>query len=607
MKRKSLLFIFFGLLFSQVQAQTVPNPDIGQWWSSPGIIGTALLITLVSFVAILIIGSRLSTFIQHLQNKSESRKKESLKSDLVNWEEEDLDWILEKRKAAKKYHLSGEELSGQSLSDDSRGLISKVTHDPENPLVNEKKRETLHLETPQPLRSLLVWYLGAAVFWLVFGTLVGQYVGMKFIWPEMDQISWLSFGRLRPVHTNTVFWGWASLAMVGLGYFVISRTSNTRIFSYSLAKIAWFLMNSAVLIGNFLLMSGVNNGGGEYREYIWPVALLFAVGMILTFYNFYKTVANRKISEIYISNWYLLGGLAWTITLVIIGYLPSYQDGLGETVIQGYYMHQGVGMWFMTFTLGLVYYYLPTSLNKPIYSYSLGVLAFWTQMLFYTMIGTHHFVFSPLPWWLQTVAIVFSAGMLIPVIAGTTNFLMTMKGSWSAISKSYVLPFFLVGVVFYFVGSAQGSLQAFRLTNFLWHFTDFNVAHSHITMYGIITFILWACIYAILPKITGKEPPALGVGIHFWLAFIGLFAYMVSLMAGGTLRGISWIEGEPFINSVILMQPYWVWRAVGGSLMLVSHLVFAYNFYQMAKKGNVDPAKVTSQSFQVTPNQPDHV
>ncbi len=281
MKHTALLISFFALLIFKVQAQTVPNPDIGQWWSSPGIIGTALLIALVSFVAILIIGSRLSTFVQHLQNKS--RKKESLKSDLENWEEEDLDWILEKRKAAKNYRLSGEELSGQSLSDDSRGLISKVTHDPENPLVNEKKRETLHLETPQPLRSLLVWYLGAAVFWLVFGTLVGQYVGMKFIWPEMDQISWLSFGRLRPVHTNTVFWGWASLAMVGLGYFVISRTSNTRIFSYSIAKTAWILMNSAVLLGNFLLMSGVNNGGGEYREYIWPVALLFAVGMMLTF------------------------------------------------------------------------------------------------------------------------------------------------------------------------------------------------------------------------------------------------------------------------------------------------------------------------------------
>lgn len=595
LKRTILSAMAFFFFFREAIAQTVPNPEIDQWWSSPGIIGTALLIAIISFVAILIIGARLSAFIQGLQNRSRLRDKEEIKSELVNWDVEDLDWVLENRKAAKKYRLTGSELSGSEISKDQRGLIAKITQDPENPLVDEKKRETLRLDTPQPLRNLMVWYLGAAVFWLVFGTLVGQYVGMKFIWPEMDQSPWLSFGRLRPVHTNTVFWGWASMAMVGLGYFVISRTSNTRIFSYSLAKAAWYLMNSAVVLGNFLLMNGVNNGGGEYREYIWPVALLFALGLILTFYNFYQTVASRKISEIYISNWYLLGGLIWTITLVVIGYLPTFQDGLGETVIQGYYMHQGVGMWFMTFTLGLIYYYLPTSLNKPIYSYSLGVLAFWTQMLFYTLIGTHHFVFSPLPWWLQTVAIVFSAGMFIPVLSGTTNFLMTMKGSWSAISKSYVLPFFLVGVVFYFVGSTQGSLQAFRLTNFIWHFTDFNVAHSHMTMYGIITFILWACIYAILPKVTGKEPPALGVGIHFWLAFVGLFAYMVSLMAGGTLRGLSWIEGESFINSVVLMQPYWVWRAIGGSLMFVSHLVFAYNFFEMTRaekiaRPNTSPA-----------------
>lgn len=595
LKRTILSAMAFFFFFREAIAQTVPNPKIDQWWSSPGIIGTALLIAIISFVAILIIGARLSAFIQGLQNRSRLRDKEEIKSELVNWDVEDLDWVLENRKAAKKYRLTGSEHSGRGISDDKRGLVAKVTQDPENPLVDEKKHETLRLETPQPLRSLIVWYLGAAVFWLVFGTLVGQYVGMKFIWPEMDQSPWLSFGRLRPVHTNTVFWGWASMAMVGLGYFVISRTSNTRIFSYSLAKAAWYLMNSAVVLGNFLLMNGVNNGGGEYREYIWPVALLFALGLILTFYNFYQTVASRKISEIYISNWYLLGGLIWTITLVVIGYLPTFQDGLGETVIQGYYMHQGVGMWFMTFTLGLIYYYLPTSLNKPIYSYSLGVLAFWTQMLFYTLIGTHHFVFSPLPWWLQTVAIVFSAGMFIPVLSGTTNFLMTMKGSWSAISKSYVLPFFLVGVIFYFVGSTQGSLQAFRLTNFIWHFTDFNVAHSHMTMYGIITFILWACIYAILPKVTGKEPPALGVGIHFWLAFVGLFAYMVSLMAGGTLRGLSWIEGESFINSVVLMQPYWVWRAIGGSLMFVSHLVFAYNFFEMTRaekiaRPNTSPA-----------------
>src|SRR5690606_6062080 len=305
------------------------------------------------------------------------------------------------------------------------------------------------IKTSDSLRKTVIYYLGAATFWLVFGTFVGEYLGFKFIWPELDSTSWLAFGRLRPVHTNTVFWGWASLAMIGLGHYVIARTSNTEIYSAKLSRTAWILINSSIILGDLMLMSGINNGGGEYREYIWPVFLLFASGLAVTLFNFYKTVAQRKIKEIYISNWYILAALIWTIILVTIGYIPTYQNGLGETVIQGYYMHQGVGMWFMTFTLGLTYYYLPSSLNRPIYSYSLGVLAFWTQMLFYSLIGTHHFVFSPLPWWLQTVAIVFSMGMFIPVTAGTTNFLMTMRGSWNHISKSYVLPFFLVGVIFY--------------------------------------------------------------------------------------------------------------------------------------------------------------
>ena len=557
------------------------------WMLNPGVLGTLALIVLVLLVLVLIVYYRVSEFISGSRHKEEAARKLEFSESLVGLNQAEIDVILERRRAALGYRLSGQELGSEVAAEDKRGVIAGVTHEPRNPLVDEKKRTRLDLETPDALKKIVIWYLGAAVFWLVFGTAVGQYVGMKFVWPEMDSVRWLSFGRLRPVHTNTVFWGWASLAMIGLGYLVVARTSNTLIHSYKWAWIGWILINLSVLSGNISLMAGLNNGGGEYREYTWPVMLLFASALILTFRNFYKTVAQRKVSEIYVSNWYLLGGLLWTITLVTIGYLPVFQDGLGETVIQGYYMHQGVGMWFMTFTLGLIYYYLPSSLNKPIYSYSLGVLAFWTQMLFYTLIGTHHFVFSPLPWWLQTVAIVFSVGMFIPVVAGTTNFLMTMRGSWSDISKSYVLPFFLVGVIFYFTGSSQGSLQAFRFTNFVWHFTDFNVAHSHMTMYGIITFILWACVYAVLPKLTGREPRQFFVGVHFWMAFIGLFAYMISLMAGGTLRGLSWMNGGPFIESVILMQPYWVWRAIGGSLMFLSHLVFAYNFMVMVRRPEI--------------------
>ena len=586
------------LLPLSLSAQTNSPISTENWLASPGIIGTFVLIALVLTLAVIIMAAKLASYMSALKTTRLKKQNLAFSQELIGLDGKEIDEILLKRKAALYYRLSGVELGSEQRAYDPKGLIQQVTNEPDNPLFDEKKKSPVSLETPARLKKIITWYLGAAVVWLVLGTLTGQYLGMKFVWPEMDTVSWLSFGRLRPVHTNTVFWGWASLAMIGLAYFVVARTSNTVIHSYRNAWRAWWLINISVLAGNISLMAGINNGGGEYREYVWPVTVLFAAGLVITFFNFYKTVARRKLSEIYISNWFILAALIWTLVLVAIGYIPSLQNGLGETVVQGYYMHQGVGMWFMTFTLGLVYYYLPSALNKPIYSYSLGVLAFWTQMLFYTLIGTHHFVFSPLPWWLQTVAIVFSAGMFIPVIAGTTNFLMTMKGSWSHISKSYVLPFFLVGVVFYFVGSTQGSLQAFRFTNFVWHFTDFNVAHSHMTMYGIITFILWACIYHIVPKLTGKEPPQVLVGAHFWMAFIGLFAYMISMMAGGTLKGLSWIEGNAFIESVVLMKSFWVWRAIGGSLMFLSHLVFAYNFFRMIKTGKDLPREiVTAKGF----------
>ena len=577
-KRINLLLFLISPISLRAQSVTMENEN---WWTSPGIIGTLILVAIVLVVALLILIVKAGSYIGNINERRRRQQALEFSEKLVNLDEKEIDNILERRKQAIKYKIKGIEIGGGHEAEDRMGLIRQVTDEPNNPLVDDKSQFGGVIKIPVPLKKLIISYLGTAIFWLIFGTLVGQYLGMKFIWPEIDNISWLSFGRLRPVHTNSVFWGWASLSMLGLGYFVVARTSNTNIYNYKWGWWSLILINLAVITGTICLIGGINNGGAEYREYIWPVMGLFAIGLIINFINFYKTIANRKISEIYVSNWYILGAMVWTTVLVVIGYLPHFQNGLGETVIQGYYMHQGVGMWFMTFTLGLIYYYLPSTLNKPIYSYSLGVLAFWTQMLFYTMIGTHHFVFSPLPWWLQTVAIVFSAGMFIPVIAGTTNFLMTMKGSFDQISKSYVLPFFLVGVIFYFVGSTQGSFQAFRFTNYIWHFTDFNVAHSHMTMYGIITFILWACIYAIIPRITGNEPPQLLVGAHFWLAFIGLLAYMISLMAGGTLKGLSWIEGVPFIESVIMMKQYWVSRAIGGTLMFISHLLFAYNFYLM--------------------------
>ncbi len=491
---------------------------------------------------------------------------------------------LENRKAELDYSLQNNELGSEVAASDKKGLVLNVNRNEDLNFVEVKKKSQPKHQLDPQLSQLIIWFLGSAVFWLVFGTTVGEYLGIKFSAPDIDHVSWLSFGRLRPVHTNAVFWGWASIALVGLAYYVVPRISNVPIHSIRKGYLTLIAMNIAVALGSIFLMAGINNSGGEYREYIWPIMAIFGSGILLTVVNFIKTIAKRKTKEIYVSNWYIVSALMFLMVITFIAYYPSWQDGLGETIIQGYYMHQGVGMWFMLFCLGLMYYFLPQQLNKPIYSYSLGILAFWTQILFYTLIGTHHFIFSAIPWWMQTIAIIGSVGMVIPVVAGTTNFLMTFKGSWNKISHSYTLPFYLVGIIFYFTGSLQGTAEAFRFTNLLWHFTDFTVAHSHITMYGIVTFMLWAFIYTLLPRITGKEPPQVAVGAHFWLALIGLLFYTIPLMTGATMKGLMLMDSKPFIDAVVLMKPFWLWRAIGGSLMWLSHIVFAYNFYMMVNK-----------------------
>lgn len=605
-KKKSLnslpmlfwLFVFAFSLINTAMAQSPDNTEGEGLLSQGGIIITIILILIPIIAVIVLFIVRLNGLIIQQRNKLRTKEAAKLAQYLESLTDEEMTETLEKRKRALSFALTNKELSGNESAEDIKGLLN-INQQPGLPVVAIKKKALPRPNIDPALSKLVLWYLVCATCWLLFGTSVGEYVGIKFVAPDIDHASWLSFGRLRPVHTNAVFWGWASLAMLGLGYYIVPRVSNVKLHSIKLGWYALYCINASVIIGSICLMAGINNGGGEYREYIWPVMLLFGIGLALSLFNYIKTIAARTTKEIYISNWYMVSAIIFTIIISLSAYIPYWQNGLGETIIQGYYMHQGVGMWFMLFTLGVVYYFLPQQLNKPIYSYSLGVLAFWTQILFYTLIGSHHFVFSSIPWWLQTVAIVGSAGMAIPVIAGTTNFLMTFNGAWYKVKDSYTLPFFLVGTIFYFTGSMQGTAEAFRYTNLLWHFTDFTVAHSHLTMYGIICFFMWACIYAVVPRLTGKEAPQITVGAHFWLALIGMLFYTIPLMYGGTMRGLFWMSGKPFIESVTMMAPYWLWRAIGGSLMWLSHLFFAYNMYRMiVRRKEIDVREAAIQQLE---------
>jgi cytochrome c oxidase cbb3-type subunit 1 len=445
------------------------------------------------------------------------------------------------------------------------------------------------------LASVFAAYAVAATLWLLFATAVGVLLAYKFGAPDFGRGAWLTFGRLRPIHTNATFYGWASLALVGTAYYVVARSSGTRVYSARLAWIGLLLFNVAAVAGTIALALGYNDGNLEYREWPWPVRLVFLAALVVTAWNMLVTVARRGTEDIYLSNWYILGGVLWTCIIAIVAILPWYQYGLGQVSVSGFYMHNAVGMWFTPLALGIFYYALPKLLSRPIYSYALGVFAFWTDLVFYPIIGAHHFLFSPLPWWLQTLAIVFSVAMLVPVWGGSANFLLTMRGHLRELAHSYPLMFIFVGVVGYLVGSTQGTLEAFRSLQEVWHLTNFTVGHSHLTMYGFVTFAIWGGIYALLPLASGKSPSQLGLGLHFWMALVGSFIYVISLSIGGTVQGLDWIHGLPFIQSVIDMQPYYVWRGVGGSLMFLSHIVFAWNVWRMTYGKSADlgsPAEV---------------
>jgi len=549
------------------------------WFNATGIQITILLLLIIIVAALLIF---ILKFIFIYDRLLRNKEYHEIEKEIEKLTPEEIAAYRQREKELN-YLLPENKLSGTLPSSDEKGVIN-VNFVEELRFFPVKRRTSSFQQTVSPrLNRLILYFLGTAIFWLVLGTTIGLYLGIKFVMPDIEHVNWLSFGKLRPAHTNMVFWGWASLAMTGLAHYVIPRVSNKENFNIRQGYFSLILINLAVLAGTISLLAGVNNGGGEYREYIWPIMLVFAVGVAISLQNFFKPVIHRVSKEIYISNWYILSAVMFIVIVIIVGYVPFWQNGIGETITQGYYMHQAIGMWFMLLNLGLMYYFLPQQLNKPIYSYSLGVLAFWTHVLFYTLIGPHHFIFSAIPWRIQTTAIVASAGMLIPVAAGTANFLLTFNGAWYQLKTSYTLPFYFISIIFYFTGSMQGTVEAFRYTNLLWHFTDFTVAHSHLTMYGIITFMLWGFSYTLIPRLTGKEPPKIWVGIHFWLALIGLLLYVIALMIGGTQTGQSWIDKKPFIQGVINMAPFWLWRAIGGTMMWISHLIFAYNFYKMVK------------------------
>ena len=349
------------------------------------------------------------------------------------------------------------------------------------------------------------------------------------------------------------------------------------------AMLGCSLLNAGIVAGPGAIGTGWSDGM-EYLEIPWQFAIFIFIGFVLVILPVLFTLVNRKVEHLYVSAWYMVAALLWISLLFLVGKLPGVHTGVQQATTNWWYGHNVLGLWFTPVSVGAIYYFLPKIIGRPISSYNLSILGFWTLAFFYGQVGGHHLIGGPVPGWLTTLSIVQSVMMIIPVIAFSINMGGTLRGRMHLARYSPTLRFMMFGGLMYMASSLQGTLESLRSVNQVTHFTHFTVAHAHLGAYGFVTMVLFGAIYFMMPRVLNWEwPYPKLITLQFWLAASGILIYFIGLSIGGWLQGEAMLDAKrPFMESVTLMAPYLVSRSVGGSLMSLSHLIFVFHFLAMA-------------------------
>ena len=427
-------------------------------------------------------------------------------------------------------------------------------------------------------------FIAFACLWLTVGSVAGLTASIKLHQPDwLTDQAWLTFGRIRTIHLTAVLYGWISNAALGMMLWVLPRLLRTRLYGAIWAMLGGSLINMgiAAAIGGF---SAGWTDGMEYLEIPWQIAIFVFVGFALVILPVLYTLVNRKVEHLYVSVWYMVAALLWIALLFLVGKLPGVHTGVQQATTNWWYGHNVLGLWFTPVSVGAIYYFLPKIIGRPVRSYNLSILGFWTLAFFYGQVGGHHLIGGPVPGWLTTLSIVQSLMMVIPVVAFSINMSGTLKGRMHLARYSPTLRFMMFGGLMYFASSVQGSLEALRSVNQITHFTHFTVAHAHLGAYGFVSMVLFGAVYFMMPRVLNWEwPYPRLITLHFWLAAIGISIYFVGLSIGGWLQGVAMLDAAvPFIDSVTVTLPYLKSRSVGGGLMVLGHLVFVGHFMAMA-------------------------
>ncbi|GAB4352570.1 MAG: cytochrome-c oxidase, cbb3-type subunit I [Gammaproteobacteria bacterium] len=451
------------------------------------------------------------------------------------------------------------------------------------------------------------WFAVMAVVYLAVGGLVGVYIASELAWPFLNfDIPELTFGRLRPLHTNAVIFAYGGCVLMATAFYTVQRTCGVSLWSNRLAWFTFWGWNLIIVLAVITLPLGLTQSK-EYAELEWPIDILIAVVWLSYMFNFVMTIANRKTSHIYVSNWFFLGMMIMITYLHVVNSLAipvsltkSYSifAGVQDAMIQWWWGHNAVGFYLTAGFLGIMYYFVPKQANRPVFSYRLSVLHFWALMFGYVWLGAHHLQYTALPDWTGSLGAIVSMAMIIPSWGGAVNGMMTLSGAWDKLRTDYTLRFLIVSLAFYAMSTFEGPVMSTKTVNALSHYTDWTIGHVHSGALGWVAMVGLGAIYHLLGRLwKGGIYSEKLVNVHFWTATIGTVVYIVAMWVSGIMQGLMWRAYDEygtlaytFAESVEAMHPYYVMRAVGGLIFLSGVVIMLYNVVMTIRQGTSEGA-----------------
>ncbi|WP_430387697.1 cytochrome-c oxidase, cbb3-type subunit I [Dyella sp. 20L07] len=437
------------------------------------------------------------------------------------------------------------------------------------------------------------------VVWGIVGMLVGVIIAAQLYWPGLGfDLPWLSYGRLRPLHTNAVIFAFGGSALFATSLYTVQRTCHVRLLSDKLAAFVFWGWQLVIVAAAITLPLGYTQGK-EYAELEWPIDILITIVWVAYAVLFFGTIAKRKVKHIYVANWFY-GAYIITIALLHIvnnlaipaGWFKSYSvySGSVDAMVQWWYGHNAVGFFLTTAFLGMMYYFVPKQAGRPIYSYRLSIVHFWALIAVYMWAGPHHLQYTALPDWAQSIGMVFSLVLLAPSWGGAINGILTLSGVWYKLRTDPILKFLIVSLSFYMMSTFEGPMMSIKTVNSLSHYTDWTIGHVHSGAIGWVAMISIGSIYAMLPRLLNlpKLYSIKLVDTHFWLHTIGLVVYIASMWIAGVTQGLMWRATDPengtlvysFVEALNATKPYYLFRLGGGLIVLSGMLVMAWNVFK---------------------------